>query len=263
MSKSTNSGRKSTTSRAQRVVDPSRRGIESSNRATLGRKTRVSSDSTSGRTAESSVDAPTDELAPIGPHRSIHGRNANGTFAAGNDAHLETGVFSEKRWRLLQPELLTARAEILQDKGFTDADADHVMVRVIDGFNQAVVMMNSYFDFLARSGGPISAKGRQRRAVEGWSRAADRVAKFAAMLGLEKRARAVKQTPIEWLESLNEASEDTHAHAPDDHRATRSDTADNATTTHDTARHCDRAKDESLSSSNASTNRSEEGEHQS
>jgi predicted dehydrogenase len=34
-----------------------------------------------------------------------------------------------------------------------------VMSKVVDGFNQAVVMMHSYFDFLMNSGGPISAKG--------------------------------------------------------------------------------------------------------
>lgn len=161
---------------------------------------------------ESTADNPRQEpgvqLAPVGPHPTLPGRNARGRFAADNDGHTSIGVFSKKKWAALGPMLHDERVSILQSKGFTEADADPVMVRVVDALNQSVVMMNSYFDFIVQTNGPISAKGRQKRCVEGWSRAADRVAKFAAMLGLEKRARVVHQSPAEWLAGLADANDE-------------------------------------------------------
>lgn len=121
-----------------------------------------------------------------------------------NAGHLSHGALSQKKLEGLQAALAEEHTRILRAKGFTLDDADPVMSRVVEGFTQSVVMMHSYFDFLMQSGGPISVKGRTRRAVEGWSRAADRVAKFATMLGLQRKARRVNETPAEWLERIGQ-----------------------------------------------------------
>jgi hypothetical protein len=154
-----------------------------------------------------SASKPSTELAPRG-------------FA--NDNALTHGVTSQRRWAELAPMLHAERINILDAKGHTETDADPVKVRIVDAFNQSVVMMNTYFEFLSSTGGPISVKGRTRRAVEGWSRAADRVAKFATMLGLERRARRVNQSPVEWLESLPEKGVED-ADSPERRRRDRPD----------------------------------------
>jgi len=140
------------------------------------------------------------ELALVGPHSKDTNRNALGRYIAGNDGHLSVGTYSEKRWTALQAALREEHVNILRAKGFTEDDADPVMSKVVDGFNQAVVMMNSYFEFLASTGGPVSVKGRTRRACEGWSKAADRVHKFAMALGLERKSRRVNESVREFLD---------------------------------------------------------------
>lgn len=72
------------------------------------------------------------------------------------------------------------RAELIQQKGFTEGDVPPTMRIIIDALAEADVMRQSFFHYLTRTGGPISAKGRTRRAVEGWSGACDRCAKLAA-----------------------------------------------------------------------------------
>jgi hypothetical protein len=101
---------------------------------------------------------------------------------------LKPARIQKKRWGAMQAALHEHRIYILQSKGFTEGDADPAFVKIVDACNQSVATMNAFFNFITSTGGPISAKGRTRRAVEGWSRAADRVSKFASMIGLEKRA---------------------------------------------------------------------------
>ena len=188
----------------------SRAGVHAGARKSLG-KSRVHS-------AETAAENPVRQVALVGPRRDPN-RNERGQFTKDNNGHLETGVHSAKRWAELAPMLQADRVAILDAKGHTERDADPVMVRIVDAFNQSVVMMNSYFEFLSSTGGPISVKGRTRRAVEGWSRAADRVAKFASMLGLERRPRVVHQTAREWLESLDTEAQQ-HDGSPNDNGET-------------------------------------------
>jgi uncharacterized protein (DUF2342 family) len=113
----------------------------------------------------------------------------------------------------LEPMLRHERAAILAAKGFTEADVDPVHLRVIDGFIQAATMMDGYFAHLMATGGPVSAKGHSRRAFVGWSRAADRLQRFAKLLGLERRARQI-ETPTQWLTRVG--AERAHRREPED-----------------------------------------------
>jgi hypothetical protein len=77
---------------------------------------------------------------------------------------------------------------------------------------EARLIASTYFDFLTRSGGPITTKGRSRRAVDGYFRAADRVAKYAALVGLDRRPRELAPTSArEWLEAVTQTPEDAAA----------------------------------------------------
>jgi len=138
------------------------------------------------------ADEPGGELAPVG-------RDARGRFVADNDGHLMHGAHSRKRSLLLVPIRREMCSGILADLGHTDEDAPRALSIVVDQLVEARLIAQSYFEFLAASGGAITTKGRQRRAVEGYMRASDRVAKFASMIGLEKRARRVNESAREWL----------------------------------------------------------------
>src|SRR5947207_1161027 len=89
----------------------------------------VQSTAANGRksSAKPAVENPRQELAPVGPHPTLAGRDARGRFAADNDGHTSTGVSSQKRWNALAPMLRDERVRVLADKGHTEADAAVVM----------------------------------------------------------------------------------------------------------------------------------------
>src|SRR5262249_8939704 len=122
-------------------------------------------------------------------------------YVKGTPGPVVHSAYSRRRSLLLAPIRHEMRTTILADIGHTDSDVRRAMSIIIDQLIEARLIAQSYFEFLAAAGGPITTKGRQRRCVEGWCRASDRVAKFAQMIGLERRRRHVNQSPIEWLES--------------------------------------------------------------
>lgn len=160
------------------------------------------------RRVGASASSPSTELAPVGPHPRLPGRNARGRFQKDNDDALVHGANSQRRSLLLEPIRHDIRVAILSDIAHTDADVPRALSIIIDQLVEARLIAQSYFEFLASSGGPITTKGRQRRAVDGWSRASDRVAKFASMVGLERRIRRVQESPAEWLERISQGRTD-------------------------------------------------------
>jgi hypothetical protein len=164
---------------------------------------------------------PVPEVAPVGPHPTDPNRNALGRYAKNNDGHTETKVYSAKEWAALAPRLHADQIEILAAKGFTEEDADPVMRYATAGLIQAKTIADHYFQYLMQAGGPVSPKGRTRRAVEGWSRAVDRVAKFSAMLGLQRQPRRIAQSTLEWLEGTE--TTDMKGVAQHEHSPGRSD----------------------------------------
>ena len=93
------------------------------------------------------------------------------------------------------------RLPSLAQRGYTDDDAPPTVRIVAESLAEADLIRQSYFDYLTRSGGPVSAKGRMRRCVEGWSKAADRCHKLAMALGLERHERHLDVTPAEYVEA--------------------------------------------------------------
>ena len=112
------------------------------------------------------------------------------------------GAYSERARVLAEPLRLELRAAVLSDQGHGEADVPAVLSVMVDQFTEARMLALAYWTFLAESGGPITTKGRQRRAVDGYLRAAAAVEKLARRLGLRRQTRTVTQTPREWLESL-------------------------------------------------------------
>jgi hypothetical protein len=166
------------------------------------------------------------QVAPAGNERDQLGR-----FTAGNTGHLIYGVHSKRRSLLLAPIRQEMRSAILADLGHTNADAPRTLSIVIDQLAEARLIAQSYFEFLAASGGPISTKGRQRRCVEGFLKASMTVAKFASMIGLERRTKRPQLTPAEWLQGLEPNNDDNNNSdngkgATDDAAATEDESAE-------------------------------------
>jgi hypothetical protein len=153
---------------------------------------------------------PVEEIARIGQ------RDARGRFVRANTAALQHGAHSVRQSRLLEPVRAEMRAAILSDLGHTEEDAPRALSIVVDQLVEARLIAQSYFEFLASSGGPITTKGRQRRAVQGWATASTHVAKLVQLVGVQRRARRT-QTPIEYLESLpsTEQEETSDDQTPD------------------------------------------------
>jgi hypothetical protein len=74
-------------------------------------------------------------------------------------------------------------------RGLCDADVPRALSTIVDQLIEARLIAQSYFSFLEAQGEALTTKGRQRRAAEGYRCAADRVAKFASMIGLQRRTK--------------------------------------------------------------------------
>lgn len=129
-------------------------------------------------------DPPTQELA-------LGGRDRQGRFTHTNTEQRTHGAYSLHRWQELAPVIAERRKGLLTQKGLSDADVPPSLGIIIDALIEADVMRSAFFHFITTTGGPLSVKGRTRRAVEGWSRAADRCAQLAKMIGLERTPKLV------------------------------------------------------------------------
>ncbi len=159
-------------------------------------------------TRQSQRDQPSPQRAPAGPHPRLAGRDARGCFSRHNTDAITHGARSQQRREELAPLRREIRAAILADRGFTEADVPRVVSIIVDQFCEARLIAASYFQFLADSGGPITTKGRQRRAVDGYLRASDRVTKLAQVIGLGREPRDADLSLESWLAQTDDAADE-------------------------------------------------------
>jgi hypothetical protein len=191
--------------RNARKISGSQRPQDSESRVTRRKRAGFRNLRNARATTAKPAEPPSPELAPLGPHPTDSNRDARGRFTRNNNGHLSHGAESEQRALMLAPERQAERALILDGLGLTETDVTRPLSYAIDRLVEAHFIAQSYIAFLAASGGVITSKGRQRRAVDGWGKAADRVAKFAQLVGLERRTRDIKMSTRDWLLSQREA----------------------------------------------------------
>jgi hypothetical protein len=143
---------------------------------------------------------PSTEVEPIGPHPTDPDRDALGHWVKRNNGHLSHGAESEQRALMLAPARAAERAATLAGLGLTETSVTRPLSYAIDRLIEAHFIAQSYIAFLSAQG-VITTKGRQRRAVEGWRKAADAVIKYAALVGLDRVERPTFASPREWLEA--------------------------------------------------------------
>jgi len=146
-------------------------------------------------------DSPTPEVVPCG-------RDQRGRFTRANTEQRTHGAYSLHRWQELAAVIVERRTALVTSKGFTSDDVPPSLSIIVDALIEADVMRSSFFAYITATGGPLSVKGRTRRAVEGWSRACDRCAKLAGMIGLQREPKA--ETVDDWFTRADDDRGDEH-----------------------------------------------------
>jgi hypothetical protein len=151
------------------------------------------------------MDTETASQAPARHGRRFEKGNTAGVatrFRPGNTAALTTGAYSAlTRARDRQREAALAKAGILVSLQ-ESCDAMESEITVRQGFRCTIAqqgmvrryceldgMIATIFDRLMESGGPITAAGRTKHALERYDRLTNTQAKIANLLGLPKAAR--------------------------------------------------------------------------
>jgi hypothetical protein len=130
-------------------------------------------------------------LEPFGDVGAQADRDASGRFTRGNRAALVVGQDSIKFWQ----QQATARRElefgIMADLGYSAEDAPRAVKLAVSAIGQAALIQASAFERLVESGGPLTERGRTRRAFAVWLQASGRLERALRLVGLERRSKQV------------------------------------------------------------------------
>jgi hypothetical protein len=126
------------------------------------------------------------DASPLGAIGPTSDRGAGGRFIAGNRAALVTGERSTQFWRAAEAARRESRDAIIRDAGHTSQDAPEALRVTAEGLAQAVLLRDSAFARVIESGGPLTSSGRTRRAFAVWTAAADRVERYARLVGVRR-----------------------------------------------------------------------------
>ncbi|MBZ0089160.1 MAG: hypothetical protein K8H90_02150, partial [Thermoanaerobaculia bacterium] len=118
-------------------------------------------------------------------------RGPDGRFVPGNGAAVTHGARSELLLDALAPARRELAARVRADLGLDEQDAPATLDAMIGAFAEASLLRRALFVKLTSAGGPISAKGRVKAAVQVYFNALDREQRLAALIGLERKARHV------------------------------------------------------------------------
>jgi hypothetical protein len=188
-----------------------------------------SADSTGSRTVASSAAEPGAELDNDGQIGAALGgllaraneRDSKGRFTRDNAAHLRTLEHSGQLRAALAPLKQELVERVRVQLGADTDDAPETLLGVIDAYAEARLLRSSAFVRLSQLGGFMTSKGKARALLSTWGAAFDREMRAAERLGLVRRARRA-QTPIEWLRSLGD---ETQQGGPDDEQEPERDDA--------------------------------------
>jgi hypothetical protein len=143
---------------------------------------------TKSHTSPASGDS-TDPMHPAGS--ATAGRDAVGRFAAGNTASLVVGARSTAFWAAQEGARRAIEVEVINDAGFIPDDAPEALKLAVEALAQATLIARSAFHRIDEEGGPLTTKGRGRRAFVAWQQAVDRQDRALRLLGLQRKPRPV------------------------------------------------------------------------
>jgi hypothetical protein len=139
----------------------------------------------------------------LGPFGAASGRGPDGRFQVGNTASLVVGGRSAAFWRAQAAARRALEAELMADAGFGPDDAPAALKLAVESLAQAMLIQRSAFERIGEAGGPLTIKGKGRRAFLVWLQAFDRVEQALRLIGLKRQSKpvnpldAVRQAVIE------------------------------------------------------------------
>jgi hypothetical protein len=113
------------------------------------------------------------------------------------------GERSAAFWRAQAAERQEIEHELIRDAGFSPDDAPAALRLAVESIAQATLIARSAFARIGEAGGPLTSKGRGRRAFVVWLQSIDRLARGLRLVGLQRRSKpvnpldAVRQAVIE------------------------------------------------------------------
>jgi hypothetical protein len=133
-----------------------------------------------------------------GPHPSDPDRCAGGhPWLGAQGPALFVGQNSRLFWEAQAEMREEIEGSILRDAGHTRADAPKALELAAASISQAAVVQQSAFARLIESGGPLTSRGRQRRAFNVWLAATDRLERGLKIVGVRRIPK--RMDPMEAL----------------------------------------------------------------
>jgi hypothetical protein len=146
-----------------------------------------------------------DALAQLADRADL--RDKNGRYLPGNTGRLHSLEYSGQLKAALEPLKRDIVQRVRVQLGVDAGDGVETLNGVIDMYAEARLLRSSAFVRLAQLGGFITNKGRSRALLAVWGQAFDREMRAAEKLGLSRRAQRT-QSPVEWLQSLDDNNSD-------------------------------------------------------
>jgi hypothetical protein len=114
-----------------------------------------------------------------------------GRWVVGNRGALVAGADSTRFWAQAEAAQREIEAGLLQDAGHGADDAPRALRLAVAGIAQAALVRDSAYQRLVESGGPLTSRGRGRRAFVIWLQASERLHRGLQLVGLERRTKPV------------------------------------------------------------------------
>jgi hypothetical protein len=128
---------------------------------------------------------------PSGDTGARSDRDAAGRFTRGNRVSLIVGHTSRRLWAAQDDARRGIEDAVLADAGHTRDDAPRALQLAASGLAQAVLIRDAAYARIVEDAGPLTDRGRARRAYTVWLAASERVSRGLALVGLSRRERPI------------------------------------------------------------------------
>jgi len=142
--------------------------------------------------------------APCGGAGAPPERDHAGRFARGNRVALVVGHRSVQLWQAQEDARRAIEDAVLADAGHTRDDAPRALQLAASGLAQAALIRDAAYMRIVEDAGPLTGRGRPRRAYQVWLAASERVSRGLVLVGLRRVPRHVD--PLDAIRAAVEAA---------------------------------------------------------
>lgn len=121
---------------------------------------------------------------------------------------LKVGQHSQTFWDAQDDARRELRAAIIADAGHSTDDAPRALSLAAESIAQATLVRDAAFARIIEAGGPLTSRGRTRRAFSVWLTSLDRLERNLRLVGLRRIPK-----PVDPLQAVRDHVERSHAEA--------------------------------------------------